>query len=436
MISAEQGIIGCILMDSDCMYEIYNKIRPDMFQFDFLRDCYAECLAMYDRGDKVDLLSLATAVENKERSKQFIAEQLTECMTDITSSIFVKNYAETLLKEYRSRQVKYLVDHLDLNPNAINNSMAEIYSRIEELNNNEKQKSKSLSKIADEIKDKYFNSDVGKNLVYTGLYNLDDKLGGLEGGDVTVIGARPAVGKSALVTQIIGNIAAKGKRVGYFNLEMNENQVYERFMARMTKIELTKIRRSKSFSSDEKYSWDKANEDIKKLDVVISTGGKSIGEIRSECRHQNYDVIVIDYLQLVRADRIYNNRANEVGAISGDVKSLAMELKIPIIVLSQLNRLSEGKDTREPNMAELRESGNIEQDASNIILLWNVSDEDYSLKALKIEKQRQGVKLKEGLIFDGGHMEFTESNDDFKLFLKKAKEKGNDFKDTKDSPFN
>lgn len=436
MISAEQGIIGCILMDSDCMYEIYNKIRPDMFQFDFLRDCYSECLAMYDRGDKVDLLSLATAVENKERSKQFIAEQLTECMTYITSSIFVKNYAETLLKEYRSRQVKYLVDHLDLNPNAINNSMAEIYSRIEELNNNEKQKSKSLSKIADEIKDKYFNSDVGKNLVYTGLYNLDDKLGGLEGGDVTVIGARPSVGKSALVTQIIGNIAAKGKRVGYFNLEMNENQVYERFMARMTKIELTKIRRSKSFSSDEKYSWDKANEDIKKLDVVISTGGKSIGEIRSECRHQNYDVIVIDYLQLVRADRIYNNRANEVGAISGDVKSLAMELKIPIIVLSQLNRLSEGKDTREPNMAELRESGNIEQDASNIILLWNVSDEDYSLKALKIEKQRQGVKLKEGLIFDGSHMEFTESNDDFKLFLKKAKEKGNDFKDAEDSPFN
>ena len=118
-------------------------------------------------------------------------------------------------------------------------------------------------------------------------------------------------------------------------------------------------------------------------------------------------MIVIDYLQLIKADRRFSNRASEVGDISKAIKALAMELHVPIILLSQLNRASESRETKEPTMAELRESGDIEQDASNIILLWNL-DEDGQYKGWKIEKQRQGTHLKEVLKFDGDHMKFTE----------------------------
>ena len=119
-------------------------------------------------------------------------------------------------------------------------------------------------------------------------------------------------------------------------------------------------------------------------------------------------MIVIDYLQLLRSDKWYSNRAAEVGDISKSVKALAMELNIPIIVLSQLNRVSEMRENKEPTMAEMRESGDIEQDASNILLLWNTDADDNTRKAIKIEKQRQGENGKIGLYFNGSQMRFEE----------------------------
>lgn len=423
MINVEQNIIGCILLDSDySLYHVYERLKPEMFQYELTRDAYVESLAMYDIGEKVNVVSLIAKLENNQRSKDFVQKFLISCLDDSTSSAFINGYVDILEKEYKSREIKNLIGRIDLKPNAIDDSIAELYSMIESLKNNEFKKAKSLSKIVEENKDNYFKEDKDKNLIKTGFYHLDDCLGGLEGGDVTVIGARPAVGKSAIVTQIIGNMALKGHRIGYFNLEMNENQVYERFMARQSQLSLTRIRRAKTFLGGEEKAWNQANESIKKLDVMISTGGKTISQIRAESRHQNFDVIVIDYLQLVKADKHYNNRASEVGAISWDIKSLAMELNIPIILLSQLNRVSEGKETKEPTMAELRESGNIEQDASNIILLWNLSQENTRYKGLKVEKQRQGTQLKEGLEFIGDNMEFRERQEDFKLFCKRIRD--------------
>ena len=173
-------------------------------------------------------------------------------------------------------------------------------------------------------------------------------------------------------------MAANGKRVGFYNLEMQEKQVYERFVVAQSGIGLTRLRRAKKFLGDEEERFKKANKTLLERDnIVITTGSKSMSEIRSESRHMGYDVIIIDYLQLLKPDKSYwGNRYAEVGAISKAIKSLAMELNIPIIALSQLNRVSEARETKEPTMAELREAGDIEQDASVIILLWNVSQED------------------------------------------------------------
>ena len=123
------------------------------------------------------------------------------------------------------------------------------------------------------------------------------------------------------------------------------------------------------------------------------------------------DCIVIDYIQLLRADIHYQSRANEVGAISKAIKALAMELNIPIIALSQLNRVSEMRQDKVPTMGELREAGDIEQDASIILLMWNIVDDK---KGLKVEKNRQGILSTEVLRFDGDNMQFIETDESIK----------------------
>lgn len=422
MTEAEIGVIGCVLIDNDSMYKVYNKLKPEMFSSEFCQDAFAEMLAMYDRGENINVVSLSQSLENHKWEPEIIASELKECISVTPVSTAIKSYADAVVKDWRARETKKIFQEVSLRPCDIDNSIAEVLTKLEEIQENKTVRSKTMKQIVAENKGNYFNEHVGDRLIKTGFYRTDDCLGGLEGGDVTVIGARPGVGKSAIVTQMIGQMAEKDYNIGYYNLEMNESQVYERFVSRMSEIGLTRVRRAKAFLGGEKEAFDKANETLSGYSITISTGAKSVSEIRAECRHQRYDVIVIDYLQLIKADRRFGNRASEVGDISKAIKALAMELHVPIIVLSQLNRISEMRETKEPTMAELRESGDVEQDASNIILLWNL-DEDGQYKGWKIEKQRQGTHLKEVLQFDGYHMRFIERTETIEQIQARMRQK-------------
>lgn len=422
MTEAEIGVIGCALIDNDSMYKVYNKLKPEMFSTEFCQDAFAEMLAMYDRGENINIISLSQALENHKWDPEMIAADLRECVTIAPVSIAITSYADAVVKDWRAREAKKLFQGVSLRPCDIDNSIAEVLTKLEEIQGSKTVHSKTMKQIVAENKGNYFNERVGEGLIKTGFYHTDDCLGGLEGGDITAIGARPGVGKSAIVTQMIGQMAEKGYNVGYYNLEMNESQVYERFVSRMSEIGLTRVRRAKTFLGGEQEAFEKANDKLSGYNITISTGAKSVSEIRAECRHQRYDVIVIDYLQLIKADRRFSNRASEVGDISKAIKALATELHVPIILLSQLNRASESRETKEPTMAELRESGDIEQDASNIILLWNI-DEDGVYKGWKIEKQRQGTHLKEVLKFDGDHMNFTERTETIEQIQARLRQK-------------
>lgn len=422
MTEAEIGVIGCALIDNDSMYKVYNKLKPEMFSTEFCQDAFAEMLAMYDRGENINIISLSQALENHKWDPEMIAADLKECVMIAPVSAIITSYADTVVKDWRARETKKLFQEVSLRPCDIDNSIAEVLTKLEEIQGSKTVHSKTMKQIVVENKGNYFNEHVGEGLIKTGFYHTDDCLGGLEGGDITAIGARPGVGKSAIVTQMIGQMAEKDYNIGYYNLEMNESQVYERFVSRMSEIGLTRVRRAKTFLGGEQEAFEKANSKLSEYNITISTGAKSVSEIRAECRHQRYDVIVIDYLQLIKADRRFSNRASEVGDISKAIKALATELHVPIILLSQLNRASEARETKEPTMAELRESGDIEQDASNIILLWNL-DEDGVYKGWKIEKQRQGTHLKEVLKFDGDHMNFTERTETIEQIQARLRQK-------------
>ena len=423
MTEAEFGVIGCVLNG------IWRTLKPEMFSSEFAQDTYKEMLAMYDRNESIDPMSLSMVLESHKYTQEQISGLMKSCITETITSTMIKSYADAVVKEYKARTVKDMFQRASLKPCDIDDTIGDLLTRLEHLQEGKEVKLKPIKEIVGENKDKYFNESVGEGGIRIGLSQLDDALGELERGDVTVIAARPAVGKSALTTQIIGNMAKRGLKVAYFNLEMNDKQVYERFISRLAEIGLTRIRRAKAFLGDEEEKFNQANEEMSDYQLWVASGTVSPRDIKAECRHQDFDVIVVDYLQLLTPDSQGRGRSEEVGSISRALKVIAGDLKTHVIALSQINRLSESKDTKEPTMAELRESGAIEQDASNIIMLWNMS-EDKEVKGAKVEKNRQGVTMREAMEFDGDHMKFVEIEkpfDDVVAEIKK-KERGDGFK--------
>jgi replicative DNA helicase len=410
---AEKTVIGCLLMDNKELYQIYDLLKPDMFQDPVLKEIYREILKLYDIGQPANLVTVTQAVESESYTREYITQVLRDCALLPYTSTELKSYAESVVRDYKAEVFRNILTRTQVTAAGVEYQIADTIQELEALKRSEKNKSKKLTAIVLEYQDQYFQERKEEKL-YTGFSKLDEITGGLEGGDVIVIGARPGVGKSAFTSQIILEMAKAGKRIGFYNLEMSEKQVYERLLSNQSGIRLNRIRRAIQFLGDEKERFESANQMLGKMDILISSGTKSVSEIRNECRHQELDCIIIDYLQLVRADTRYQSRASEVGAISKAIKALAMELNVPIIALSQLNRTSEMRETKEPTMGELREAGDIEQDASIIILLWNLDNEDKTRKGLKVDKNRQGELGKIVYRFDGNEMRFQETEEELK----------------------
>ena len=423
---AEMNVLGALLLDASRMSDVYF-LSSEMFTDAIIGRMFLEYQRGYDNHYDVNVSVLIQNVSCETYPESSVLEVIRECSEEYQIGTSIKSHANVIKNEYVADNFKRIISSVQVNAGSVYKQIGSMITDLESLQDGRSAKSKSLSKIATENKGKYFIDNESER-TYIGFSKLDDMLGGLEGGDMIVIGARPAVGKSAFVTQITSNLSDQGKRIGFYNLEMQEKQVYERFVVSQSGIGLTRLRRAKKFIGDEKERFDKANEVLEKKDnIVITTGSKSVSEIRAESRHMGYDIIIIDYLQLLKSDKEYRgNRYAEVGAISKAIKSLAMELNIPIIALSQLNRVSESRDTKEPTMAELREAGDIEQDASVIILMWNMSNDDKSKKGCKVEKQRQGQTGKVVMNFNGDLMRFEETGESVKEAQEWAKSKDDD----------
>ena len=414
---AEKNVIGSLLMDPDCISEIYSRLSQEVFKSPILGRVYLEFQKGYDSHYAVNLVTLEQKLRDVFTTRDLLQE-LGNCAMETSTSATVGTYADIVLSDYKAYRLKTYLETIKVSPDGIDNQIGTIITGLEAMQANREVAAKTLAHIAKENKSRYFRED-GQQKMEIGLSALDDLLGGLQGGDVVVIGARPAVGKSAFVTQVAANLAKQNKRVGFFNLEMQEGQVYERFVAAESGIGLTRLRRATRFLGDEKERFEQANKILEQQEnIVITTGSKTVNQVRSESRHMEYDVIIIDYLQLLKPDKAYlGNRYAEVGAVSRAVKAMAMEFNIPVIALSQLNRTT-GAGEREPSMEDLREAGDIEQDASVILLLWNLSQKDAAKKGCKVAKQRQGRTGKIVLEFDGDLMRFRETGEK----LKEAKE--------------
>lgn len=433
MLEVEQNILGAILMDNEALDKIYDTIRPEMFEHTLYQDTYKEMLAMYDKGEAIDYLSLAQRLQGVDRSEEFVKEQLHEITKATFEETFtttkITGYADVLVKDWQSREAKNVIDHVDFSPNNILNAIADVMSRFEALQEKKKTPLKSLKEIVNQHKDNYFKETKGQGDVKTGIYALDELLVSFGKKSLSLIAARPSVGKTAFAIQIAKNMAKKGKKVAIFSLEMDDSEQYERLVSAESGIDLTRLQKALQYLGDEEQRFNEGNEKLSNLSIDIASGSFSVKEIYNLIKHQNYDVVIIDYLQLIEPDKSYKgNRAAEVGEISRGLKKIAMKLGIPIIALSQLNRESTQKKDKRPLISELRESGSLEQDASNIIMLWDLNDDDNCFyKGVEVAKCRQGKKGKIGMKFDGDHMTFEPRQEDFWKWEKQAKEHAKGF---------
>ena len=274
-----------------------------------------------------------------------------------------------------------------------------IIDEISKITSREEKEKTFIQKIADatlEIENNWKNqSDYS---LYTGIYDLDSMICGLHKQELTIIGARPGVGKTTLALQIAEKIAGNDKNVLFVSLEMSDTQLIQKMIARTGNVKSYKMR----MGTIEDEDWNKISRAIQKLsDLNFNTNSKirTIQRLELEARklknRGKLDLLIIDYIQLLKSKDKFNSREQEVADISRRLKLISLELDIPVIALCQLNR---NASNNEPNLSDLRESGSLEQDADNVIFL-HQEDPESNIVTLKIAKQRAGETGKLAVMF-------------------------------------
>lgn len=405
-IDVEKNIISSILLDPECITSL--DVEGYMFESDFNRQIFEMCREWDDKGAEINTIKIAKALATDYIPIEQVNQILAEIINSRDASASDEYCCKEIRKRFRAKKASEILSRIDVTPDNVDAVLEEISEDFDGLREFERQKAVKMCDLV-KFKEEYFRE---KDVIYnTGISSIDDNIGSFDEGDLIILAARPSVGKSALALQIARRFANSGLKTAYFNLEMTQKQMYERAIASASGINMKRIRNATNFLGDEKEKFDKGNALLMQEDnLYIYDGNFRVRDIRTAQKKHRFAAIFVDYLQLVSPDKPRANRREEVGAISRGLKRLAMENKIPIFALSQLNRMSEQTKDKEPSMSELREAGDIEQDASTIIMLWNVSKEDTSTKMIKVEKGRQTGNSRQQLKFDGSKMLFYEND--------------------------
>lgn len=390
-LEAEQSLVSCLIQRQEAIEEVVDMVSPEMFDVACLGGIYYEYRKAFDDRKSI------TLVELKENLKiQFTEEEIAETMRTCLASdglpYQIRNYAEVIVRHFKKTMVESIFSRTELQDATIETQIDSIIGDLEMLQGGDVSEGFTIAQLAEMYEGDYF-TDKEKNLIFLDVDQIDSLTGGFEGGDIILLGARPAVGKSSLGAQWAEMFAKQGKKVAYYNLEMQGRACYERFVAAKSGIEIQRIRRATTFHNDEKERYMSANEELKQqTGVTIYNGSKRVSDIRKDVRKTKPDVVFVDYLQLVIVnDRYKGNRVAEVGQISHELKAVAMDYDIPVICLVQLSRAVEMRREHKPILADLRESGDLEQDASIVMFLYDTNEDDRTEKMLSVAKSRQGA---------------------------------------------
>lgn len=405
---AEQTVLGAMLIDKLALEKAINKLDAEDFYFEANKEIFDSAKEVNRNNKPVDLITINEELKRRG-NVEFVGglNYLTGLSENIITTRNIETYCD-IIKEKST--VRKLI-------NAANEIIAKGYQDNEEVEKiielaetrifaiSQQRETSDFSHMKEIVMDVFYQleerakSDGTLTGVTTGFANLDRMTAGLQKSDLILLAARPSMGKTALALNIATNAAKSGSSVAVFSLEMSKAQLVQRIVSMESLVESNKLRTGDLLDDD----WSKLANSmnlVSETNIFIDdTPGITLFEAMSKCRRlkteKGFDLIIIDYLQLMQGDSKSESRQQEISALSRGLKGLAREMDCPVLLLSQLSRAPEMRTDHRPILSDLRESGAIEQDADVVMLLYR--DEYYDKESEKkgiaeviIAKQRNG----------------------------------------------
>lgn len=392
-------------------YVIYEQYECDLDKDDFVGNRNVKIInAINELKSKKDEISILSIQREIKANKAEVLSYLTTLNEFVYGTNADTVYNKLIDLSKKRKIIKILQDNLiateEIEVNVLAENIISQINQIQARDDKQKDFAEQVANTLGKIEDNY--NQRNDYSLYTGIKDLDDKVLGLHNQEFTVLGARPGVGKTTMALQIAQNIATKGKKVLVISLEMSDTQIIQKLISTKSRVNSYRMRRGTLEDKD----WDNicvSAGEISSLPITLVSNTNTIQKIESTIRklknRGKVDVVIIDYIQLIRNRNKFGSREQEVADITRTLKLLTTELDIPILGLCQLNR---NATKQEPTLADLRESGSIEQDADNVWFLYQEQEQDANVVdvTLKVAKQRAGEVGKVYLKFNKPNSEF------------------------------
>ncbi|MFA6258561.1 MAG: replicative DNA helicase [Candidatus Paceibacterota bacterium] len=420
-IQSEQAVLGSIMLRKDAIYDIEDIISPDSFYSPKHKIIFQAMLELAQKNEPIDMLSLSNKLSEQKLLKNIGGNSyLAELANSVPSSANIKHYAEIVQKKYTLRSLIEASDYIsELAFSENDGKMEEILDEAEKrifgvVNAPKNQKYTNLKDALPEAFERIEKLHDRKGEfrgLPTGFRDLDNTLSGLQKSDLIILAARPSMGKTTLALDIARMAATlHNKAVGIFSLEMSCQQLIDRMLSAESRVDAWKIRTGKNLHIESDFGRIRdAMQRLSKAKIYIDDqAGNSITRMKAAARRwkaeKGLDLIVVDYLQLMSTARNYDSMVNQVTEISRSLKSLAKELNVPVLALSQLSRAVESRGGK-PRLSDLRDSGSIEQDADVVMFIHRDDkgkdeSEKTNIAEILIEKHRNGPTGKVDLYFE------------------------------------
>lgn len=405
---AERHLLGSILLDNNSIHFISEIVKVDDFYDPVNAEIYKACIKLSAANAPIDVATIMFSVKDSEWFKENGPSYIMGLVETTASACNCVYYAKIIKNDALRRKLNSFANELfSMTSVPVLNSFELASNVIQELTEITDDVSESsccnlkeaMRKACEQIEETVRNNGKLPG-IKTGFYDLDSFLGGLRDGSLTIIAARPAMGKTAFAVNILQNVCIREKLPALmFSLEMTQAELATRIMASESKVSGSEIRIG-NLKSDQWDSILNTVESCANVPLFIDeTSGLSIAAIRDRAmrlkKQKNIRLIVVDYLQLISStSRKATNREQEIADISRGLKSLAKDIPCPVIALAQLNRSVESRAEKRPILSDLRESGSIEQDADNVLFIHRPGNYDKNerqdLAEIIIAKQRSG----------------------------------------------
>lgn len=419
---AEQSVLGAILIDKDAIGLVSENISVKDFYNDINGIIFDAMLSLYEERKPVDIVTLTQKLKKIKDGDKVESSYLSELVNAVPTAANIEHYAEMIRESATKRNLISVGTQIAESAFKEESQIGELLDKAEgsifAISQGHNIRGfiaikESLAASFDRI-DELHKKGAGYRGIQTGFTDLDNVLSGMQASNLLILAARPGQGKTAMVVNIAQNIAIEQKiPVGIFSLEMSQEELVDRLLVGQADVDAWRLKTGRLTETDFTKLSQAMGELADAPIFIDDTPGITISEMRTKARRlqleQGVKLLIVDYLQLADPGRRYDNRVQEVSIISQGLKNLARELKIPVLAVSQLSRAVEHRGERKPQLADLRESGAIEQDADVVMFLYRPDSEITSNvipTKLLIAKHRNGPMGEIDLLFKGDRIKF------------------------------